>query len=109
MFTSTIRGRLGGDPEMVYLPSGEAVCNFRLAFNFKKRDRIETEWLKVAAWGEELAEQANLLVKGDLVEIIGDVTFSYWTDANGNQRKSCDIRVTAIRKVAPPSEAEDSP
>ena len=108
MFTSTIRGRLGGDPEMVYLPSGEAVCNFRLAFNFKKRDREETEWLQVAAWGEELAEQANLLVKGDLVQIIGEVTFSYWTDANGNQRKSCDIRVIAISKVAPPTEEESS-
>ena len=108
MFTSTIRGRLGGDPEMVYLPSGEAVCNFRLAFNFKKRDRIETEWLKVAAWGEELAEQANLLAKGDLVQIIGEVTFSSWTDANGNQRKSCDIRVIAISKVAPPTEEESS-
>jgi len=108
MFICTIRGHLGGDPEMRYLPSGEAVCNFRLAFNFKKRDRQETEWLKVAAWGEELAEQANLLVKGDLVEIIGDVTFSYWTDANGNQRKSCDIRANAIGKVAIPSEAESS-
>jgi single stranded DNA-binding protein len=94
---------------MVYLPSGEAVCNFRLAFNFKKRDRIETEWLKVAAWGDELAEQANLLVKGDLVQIIGEVTFSSWTDANGNQRKSCDIRVIEISKVAPPSEEESSP
>ena len=108
MFTSTFRGRLGGDPEMVYLPSGEAVCNFRLAFNFKKRDREETEWLKVAAWGEELAEQANLLVKGDLVQIIGDVTFSYWTDANGKERKSVDIRADAMGKVAIPSEAESS-
>jgi len=106
MFKVKVLGHLGGDPEMRYLPSGEAVCNFRLAFNFKKRDRIETEWLKVAAWGEELAEQANLLAKGDLVQIIGEVTFSYWTDANGKERKSVDIRADSIVKVALPGEPE---
>ena len=108
MFKATIIGRLSGDPEMLYTPGGEAVSNFRMAFNFKKKDRVDTEWLKVAAWGEQLAEQANLLAKGDLVQIIGDVTFSYWTDANGKERKSVDIRADAMGKVAIPSEAESS-
>ena len=106
MFKATISGRLGSDPEMRYTPGGEPVCNFRIAHNFKKGDRIEVEWIKVACWGEQLAEQANLLAKGDLVKITGDVTLSYWTDATQKPRKSCDLRADAIGKVALPGEPE---
>ena len=106
MFKATITGHLGSDPEMRYTPAGEPVCNFRIAHNFKKGDRIDTEWIKVACWGEQLAEQANQLAKGKLVEVIGDVSFSYWTDATEKPRKSCDLRAEALGKVALPGEPE---
>ena len=106
MFKATISGRLGSDPEMRYTPGGEPVCNFRIAHNFKKGDRVEVEWIKVACWGEELAEQANLLAKGNLVQVNGDITFSYWTDATQKARKSCDLRAEALGKVALPAEPE---
>jgi single-strand DNA-binding protein len=106
MFKGTISGRLGSDPEMRYTPGGEKVCNFRIAHHFKKGDRVEVEWVNVACWGEELAEKANLLAKGDLVQVTGDVTFSYWTDANGKERKNCDLKADAIGKVALPGEPE---
>ena len=99
-------GNLGTDPEMRYTPAGEPVCNFRIAHNFKKGDRVDVEWVKVACWGEELAEKANQLAKGELVQAIGDVTFSYWTDDTGKPRKSCDLRADAIGKVALPPEEE---
>jgi len=106
MFKATISGRLSSDSEMRYTPAGEPVCNFRIAHNFKKGDRVDTEWVKVACWGEELAEQANLLEKGELVQVAGDVTFSYWTDATQKQRKSCDLRAQALGQVALPAETE---
>ena len=64
------------------------------------------EWVKVACWGEGLAEKANQLAKGELVQAIGDVTFSYWTDDTQKPRKSCDLRADAIGKVAFPGEPE---
>ena len=64
------------------------------------------EWIKVACWGEELAEQANLLAKGNLVQVTGDVTFSYWTDATQKPRNSCELRAEALGKVALPAEPE---
>ena len=106
MFKATVSGRLGSHPEMRYTPGGEAVCNFRIAHNFKKGDRVDVEWVKVACWGEQLAEQANQLAKGELVEVIGDVSFSYWTDATEKPRKSCDLRAEALGKVALPGEQE---
>ena len=79
MFKATISGRLGSDPEMRYTPAGEPVCNFRIAHNFKK---------------------------GELVQVAGNVTFSYWTDATQKQRKSCDLRAQALGQVALPAETE---
>ena len=108
MFNGDVTGHLGSDPEMRYMPSGEVVCNFSVAHNYKKGGRDYTEWVKVACWGEQLAEQANLLQKGDLVHVIGDVTFSEWTDATGKLRKSCEVRAQALGKVALPTDPEES-
>jgi len=108
MFKGTIKGHLGRDPKMRYTPGGEPVTNLPVAYNFKKGDRVYVEWVNVACWGEQLAEQANQLMKGDLVQVTGDVTFSEWTDATGKPRKSCDLRAEALAKVALPSEAESS-
>ena len=106
MFNGDVTGHLGSDPEMRYTPGGEPVCNFSLAHNYKKGDRILTEWVKVTCWGEQLAEQANQLAKGELVQVIGDVTFSEWTDATGKPRKSCELRAEALGKVTLPTEPE---
>jgi len=94
---------------MKYTPAGEPVTNIRIAHNFKKGDRVDVEWVKVACWGEELAEKANELAKGELVQAVGDVTFSLWIDATGKERKSCELRADAMGKVAIPSEAEGTP
>jgi len=104
MFNGDVTGHLGSDPEMRYTPASEPVTNIRTAHNYKKGDREYTEWVKVTCWGKQLAEQANLLQKGDLVHVIGDVTFSEWTDATGKPRKSCELRAQALGKVAPPTE-----
>ena len=61
-------GRLGRDPEVRYMPSGEAVCNFSLAtsesWNDKKSgNRVErTEWHNISMYGR-LAEIAGQYLK----------------------------------------------
>lgn len=72
----TIIGNLGTDPEMRYMPSGDAVTSFSVATNrrYRTRDgenRDETEWFRVNAWGR-LAETTNqYLEKGSLVYVEG--------------------------------------
>jgi len=62
-----IVGNLGGDPEMRYTPSGQAVTNFSVATSNKytandgqKVD--ETTWFRISAWGR-LAETCNQYLK----------------------------------------------
>jgi single-strand DNA-binding protein len=45
-------GRLGADPEMRYMPSGDAVASFRLAVGWKTKEKEGTEWVPVTAFGK---------------------------------------------------------
>ena len=72
----TICGNLGRDPEMRYLPSGQAVTNLSVATNRTYKDSngqkvTETTWFKVNVWGAR-AETVNMyLKKGSKVLIEG--------------------------------------
>ena len=69
-----IVGRLGRDPEMRYIPSGDAVTNFSIATTRKWDGGEETLWMRVSAWGK-LAETCNeYLSKGRLVLVEGVLT-----------------------------------
>lgn len=69
MFVSKtlILGNLGRDPEMRYLPSGQAVTDMSVASNRKYTNKnnekiTETTWWRVSAWGS-LAEICNQYLK----------------------------------------------
>jgi single-strand DNA-binding protein len=72
-----IVGNLGRDPEMRYLPSGQAVTNLSVAANRRWTDQNngqpqeEVCWFRVSVWGKQ-AEAANeYLSKGRQVLIEG--------------------------------------
>src|SRR5260370_11812791 len=53
-----IIGNLGAKPELKYLPSGQAVCEMRIATNESFTDKNQqkqerTEWHRVVAWGKQ--------------------------------------------------------
>ena len=60
-------GNLGADPEMRFMPGGDAVTNFRMATNRKwtTRDGVKQEeaiWWNVEVWGKS-AENCNEYLK----------------------------------------------
>ena len=72
-----IAGHLGSDPEMRYMPNGQAVTNLSVATNRKWTNKAtgeiqkETTWFRVSVWGKQ-AEAANeYLSKGSKVLIEG--------------------------------------
>jgi single-strand DNA-binding protein len=72
-----IVGNLGSDPEMRYMPNGNAVTNFSVASNRRWTDqasgepREETTWFRVSVWGKQ-AETANqFLSRGQKVLVEG--------------------------------------
>ncbi len=96
-----IVGNLGGDPELRYLPSGVAVCNFSVAVDEVSgsgEDRKETtEWFRVAAW-RELGERCNqYLRKGRQVMVIGAVHKRDYVDSSGQARSSNEVTAREVR------------
>jgi single-strand DNA-binding protein len=91
-----VNGRLGADPEMRFLASGQGVTEMRVATGgkFTARDGTEvdnTEWIGVKVWGK-LAEVANqYLQKGSEVTVTGRVDTREWKDKEDNTRWSLEV------------------
>ena len=90
-------GNLGRDPEVRYMPNGEAVCNFSIATSETWNDRQtgqrqeRTEWHNITLY-RRLAEVAGqYLKKGSQVYIEGRIQSRKYTDKNGIERTAYEI------------------
>ena len=93
---TTLVGNLGADPELRYTPSGQAVCELRLAtnevWNDKEGQRQErTEWHRVVVWGKRAELCAEYLRKGRQAYIEGKLRTRSWDDKEGNKRYTTEI------------------
>jgi single-strand DNA-binding protein len=92
-----IIGNLGRDPEMRYLPSGDAVANLRVATTDKYKDKggdmqEVTEWHSVAFFGKIAEVCGQYLKKGSQVYVEGSLRTRKWQDKEGNDRYTTEIR-----------------
>ena len=90
-------GNLGADPEVRYMPNGNAVANVRLATSESWRDRESgdqqerTEWHRVVLY-RRLAEVAGeYLRKGSKVYIEGKLQTRKWQGQDGQDRYTTEI------------------
>lgn len=100
-----IIGHLGRDPEVRYLPSGEAVANFSIATTEKWKDkntgeqREETEWHRISVFGRLAEIVGEYLKKGSLVFVQGKLKTRKYTDGQGVERYSTEIRAEAMKML----------
>ena len=90
-------GNLGRDPEVRYMPNGEAVCNFSIATSETWNDRQtgqrqeRTEWHNITLY-RRLAEVAGqYLKKGSQVYIEGRIQSRKYTGKDGIERTAYEI------------------
>ncbi|MBI0112798.1 MULTISPECIES: single-stranded DNA-binding protein [Gilliamella] len=95
-------GNLGQDPEVRYMPNGNAVANFSVATSETWKDkqtgenRDRTEWHRVVVFGK-LAEIAGEYVKkGTQVYLEGQLQTRKWQDQAGNDRYSTEVVINAV-------------
>ncbi|MCP4596156.1 single-stranded DNA-binding protein [Neptuniibacter sp.] len=92
-------GNLGGDPEVRYMPNGNAVTNITVAtsesWKDKETDEIQerTEWHKVVFFGRLAEVAGEYLRKGSQVYLEGALRTRKWEDNNGNDRYTTEIVV----------------
>lgn len=90
-------GNLGKDPDLKYMPNGDAVCEITIATSEQWTDknsgekREATEWHRVKFF-RKLAEIAGqYLTKGSQVYIEGKIVTRKWQDKDGNDRYTTEI------------------
>jgi single-strand DNA-binding protein len=110
-------GNLGSDPELRFLPSGDAVANFTLATNEKWRDKAgnnqeRTEWHRIVVWSRTAENCTRYLHKGSSVYIEGKLQTREWEDKDGHKRWTTEIVARAVqfldRKGARGEEEQDT-
>lgn len=115
----TIRGRLAGDVELRFTPSGHAVANLTIVANkrVKNGDQWEdgpaTFW-RCSAWRELAENCADSLHKGMSVVAVGEVAQRDYETKEGEKRTSIEVTIDAIGpdlrwQTAKVSKAEKKP
>lgn len=96
-------GNCGRDPEIRYLPSGQAVANVSVATSSRRKDKNsgemieDTQWHRVTFY-DRLAEIAGeYLKKGRPVYVEGRIKYGKFTNKDGVEQNTCDIIATEMQ------------
>jgi single-strand DNA-binding protein len=96
-------GNCGRDPEIRYLPSGQAVANISIATSSRRKDKNtgesieDTQWHRVTFY-DRLAEIAGEYVKkGRPVYVEGRLKYGKYTDQAGVEKNTVDIIATELQ------------
>jgi single-strand DNA-binding protein len=91
-------GTLGQDPEVKYMPNGNAVCNLSLATNESWTDKQSgqkkerTEWHRVSMFGKVAEIAGEYARKGTAIYIEGKLQTREW-EKDGVKRYTTEIVV----------------
>jgi len=101
-----IIGNVTRDPEMRYIPSGQAVVSFGIATNRRWRDKDgnnqeQTEFHDVVAWGKLAEIMGQILHKGNKVYVEGRLQTRSWEGQDGAKRQRTEIVVDDFVALSP--------
>jgi single-strand DNA-binding protein len=106
-------GNLGNDPEVRYMPNGNAVANLSIATSESWKDQQgqlqeKTEWHKVTMY-RRLAEIAGeYLKKGSQIYLEGKLQTRKWQDQQGNDRYTTEVIADQLQMLGGRNESGGS-
>jgi single-strand DNA-binding protein len=117
-------GNLTKDPELKFIPSGQAVANLRLAVN-RKWKSAAGEWKEdvcfvgVVVWGKSAEACGENLSKGSPILVEGRLQSRSWETEDGQKRSIMEVVAERVQFLgprkgaapggAPDAEAPDAP
>ena len=99
-----LMGNLTRDPQLKYLPSNLAVCEFGLAVNHRRRDREgnqkeEVCFVDLSAFGKAGEIINQYMAKGQPILIEGRLKYETWTAQDGQKRSKHSVIVDNFQFV----------
>ena len=106
-------GNLGADPEVRYMPSGDAITNIRLATTDSWKDKSgekqeRTEWHRAAFFGRLAEIASEYLKKGSQVYLEGRLQTRKWQDKDGQDRYTTEIVADRMQMLGGRGGASDN-
>lgn len=107
-------GSLGRDPELRSFPSGDQLATISIATTEKWKDkdtgekREHTEWHRVTFFGGLAGIVGKYLSKGSLVYVEGSIKSRKYTDKDGVERFSFDIKASDMKMLGGRPQTGDS-
>lgn len=101
-----IVGRLGNDPEVRQFQNGGGVTNISVATSERWTDKYtgerkeQTEWHRISLFNRLGEIAAQYLRKGSMVYIEGSLQTRKYTDQQGIERYSTEIRASEMRMLS---------
>ncbi len=109
-----LTGNLTRDPELRSLPSGNSVCDLRVACNTRRKNNASGEWedkpnyFNVSVWGAQGENCARFLAKGRPVAIDGRLEWREWDTQDGQKRQAVDIIADSVQFLGGRDDAAQS-
>lgn len=91
-------GRLGRDPEVRYMPNGDAAVNISLAVGKKWKDKQsgetkeQTTWISFSFFGKTAELIGQYARKGSQMRADGEFSVRKYTDKDGNEKQITEIK-----------------
>jgi single-strand DNA-binding protein len=106
-------GNLGRDPEMRYMPSGDAIANFSIATTDTWKDKDgqkqeRTEWHRISVFGKLAEICGEYLKKGAPVYVEGKLQTRKWQDKEGNERQTTEVVADRMQMLGGRSTASEN-
>lgn len=96
----TLIGYLGQNPEKRDTKNGLPMATFSIATKetyTKEGEKItKTQWHKCVSYGKTSELILQYTKKGSHVAVMGQITYNNYTDKEGKERNSTNIKVTGI-------------
>jgi single-strand DNA-binding protein len=94
-------GNLGRDAEMRFTAGGTPVATVSLATTERYTDREgqkkeDTQWHRIVIWGKTAESIHEYLTKGKQIYVEGRIQTREWTDKEGKQNKTTEIRADRV-------------
>ena len=98
-----IIGRVGKDPEVKYLPNGNAVANFSVAVSEKWKDKNgnpqeATEWFSVVMFGKTAELAGQFVGKGSRIYLSGKIKTRSW-DKDGQKHYKTELHADQMQFI----------
>jgi single-strand DNA-binding protein len=95
--------RLGRDAELRYIPSGTAVCNLALAFNYGQKQQDGgrlSQWVECSLWGKQAEALAQYLKKGNQVSVTAEGPhIEFFTKQDGTQQSKLVANIINLELI----------